>query len=700
MQSPLMTDEEQAAQGRHFRVPFRRSIGLLTALFVLLLVGGNAVQLGLEYLNALDASAQSTGNLAAVLEEYTRQTFESIDHQLDDLVRSLPPDPFGRGFNAAAVSARLDEVARRDRAIARVRLYGPRGMLRADSAGAPKQELNPLEREDFLFHRDHASAGLYVGLPFREGNQWVYPLSRRIEGPGHAFAGMAVAELEPLFLQQFFRSVHFDHEGAISLMRKDGYVLLRFPDLPNAVGYRGTGDPYFSKQMAGLDHGEAMARSVLDGVERIGYFRTVADLPLIVAVSQSRQGALAPWWSTVRRDIAIMGCVLLAVAVLVVVVYRQQASLERTQAATRRMETHMQLRMQAILANAPGVVFERMEEGGQPGRFAFVSQGAQELFGVNPEAVLADADSIAQQALPEERPALAQSLAKSVAEGSEWHHEFRILRPDGSVAWVRGSARLRRSGPAQRIWDGIFVDITRQKAADEQLRAAQRMEALGHLTGGVAHEFNNLLMAIQGNLELLEEGVGDPKEAASSAMASAQRGADLTQRLLAFARRQSLQPQQQDPNRIMQDLIDLLRGILGERVKVEPHLDARPWPIRCDRRRLENALITLAVNAKEAMPDGGTLRLATANTRLAAGQADCPAGDYVSIAVADTGAGMDPEAVRHAFDPFFSTKAVGHGAGLGLSTVYGFVKQSGGDVAIRSGIGDGTVVTMYFPRVG
>jgi len=269
-------------------------------------------------------------------------------------------------------------------------------------------------------------------------------------------------------------------------------------------------------------------------------------------------------------------------------------------------------------------------------------------------------------------------------------------------------ARRQAEGELQRLnetlEERIASEFRERRKAEETLRQAQKMESIGQLTGGIAHDFNNLLTVISGNLEQLQRRLApgaDGQRNAAAALRGVSRAALLTQRLLAFSRRQPLQPKVVDPNSLILNISDLLRRTLGEAISIETIGLGGAWPILADAIEIENALINLAVNARDAMPEGGRLTLETANSPLDAATAAAHGvapGDYVCIAVRDTGTGMPPEVVEKAFEPFFTTKDIGQGTGLGLSQVYGFVKQSGGHVAIDSQVGKGTTVTLHFPR--
>jgi PAS domain S-box-containing protein len=242
---------------------------------------------------------------------------------------------------------------------------------------------------------------------------------------------------------------------------------------------------------------------------------------------------------------------------------------------------------------------------------------------------------------------------------------------------------------------------------EEVLRQSQKMEAVGQLTGGVAHDFNNLLQVIIGNLDTISRSQNQESprlvKAVQSAMSGAKRAAALTQRLLAFSRRQPLDPKPIDVNALISGMSDLLHRSLGETIELEVVRAARPWTIEADANELESALLNLALNARDAMAQGGRLTIETANADIdrayAATQSEVLPGQYISISVSDTGSGMSEAVVAQAFEPFFTTKPVGQGTGLGLSQVYGFVKQSGGHVRIYSEVGQGTTIKVYLPRL-
>ncbi|HEX3710423.1 MAG TPA: CHASE3 domain-containing protein [Pseudolabrys sp.] len=253
----------------------------------------------------------------------------------------------------------------------------------------------------------------------------------------------------------------------------------------------------------------------------------------------------------------------------------------------------------------------------------------------------------------------------------------------------------------------LLEQVSRREQVESQLRQAQKMEAVGQLTGGIAHDFNNMLGVIGGSLELMQRRIkkGDfaIERFLEAALKAMQRAATLTHHLLAFSRQQPLAPEIIDANRMIADMSDLLRSTLGEHIRIEVVSAAGLWHSHADSHQLESALLNIAINARDAMPDGGKLTIETANAYLddayCRQQVDVTPGQYVLIAVTDTGGGMKPEIVARAFDPFFTTKATGKGTGLGLSQVYGFVKQSKGHIKIYSEVGAGTTAKLYLPRI-
>ncbi len=348
-------------------------------------------------------------------------------------------------------------------------------------------------------------------------------------------------------------------------------------------------------------------------------------------------------------------------------------------------------------------------------------------------------DQVVETVHPDDKAGLIVAMETSMAAGGPYAHQYRTRRADGKFYWLEANGRVELSPDGKPLrFPGVLLDIEARRAveaerdraaaalralndtleqrvaerteelmhAEEQLRHSQKMEAVGQLTGGLAHDFNNLLAGISGSLELMQtrlaQGrISDLDRYLTGAQGAAKRAAGLTQRLLAFSRRQTLDPKAASINRLVSGMQDLITRSVGPAIHVETAFAGGLWASFVDVGQLENALLNLCLNARDAMPDGGKLTIETANRwfdERAARQRGLEPGQYVSLCVSDTGTGMSPDVIDRAFDPFFTTKPTGQGTGLGLSMVHGFAGQSGGTARIYSELAKGTMICIYLPR--
>jgi PAS domain S-box-containing protein len=314
-------------------------------------------------------------------------------------------------------------------------------------------------------------------------------------------------------------------------------------------------------------------------------------------------------------------------------------------------------------------------------------------------------DSLLQPFLEHEREEVRAVFAKAMASGAlEFERRIRLKLEPSTYRWVhvKGRTHYRDGMPTRLV--GVVADVTERRMMDMQLRQAQKMEAVGQLTGGIAHDFNNLLMVIGGSLEVLESQVPDEPKAQrffNAAKRGVERGATLNQQLLAFSRRQDLQSQTVCVDDLLRNFETLLGRAVGETVALDISPPTHRWCCRTDPHQLETAILNLAINARDAMPQGGRLIIGTALRHVSVREADAlaaEAGAYVAIRIQDSGTGMSPETAARIFDPFFTTKPTGKGTGLGLSQVYGFVRQSGGFIVVESDIGRGTTIELCLPH--
>ena len=370
--------------------------------------------------------------------------------------------------------------------------------------------------------------------------------------------------------------------------------------------------------------------------------------------------------------------------------------------ARKRMEVALhdsETRFRQLAENIPAVFWLGEID---PPRALYVSPAFERVWGRSRESHHADPTGFFEAVHPEDRGRLRRAQARLPQEGFDV--EFRIVHPDGSVRWVHDRAFPvpEEPGSPRRV-AGITTDVTEHKLLEEQLHQAQKMESLGRLAGGMAHDFNNLMTAVLGHVSFAASSLpaahaarGELDEIREAAL----RASELTRQLLAFARRQLVAPRVVDVNALVVSLDGLLRRLIGEDVELSTQLESAPLCARIDPSQLEQVLVNLAVNARDAMPAGGRLVLVSADVSVhEARHPALPVGRYVRVSVSDTGHGIAPELLEHLFEPFFTTKESGRGTGLGLATCYGIVRQCGGQIEVESAPGEGARFHVYLPWV-
>jgi len=392
------------------------------------------------------------------------------------------------------------------------------------------------------------------------------------------------------------------------------------------------------------------------------------------------------------------------------------------------------------LALAAGAIIGTWNWDLRTDRFT-VDEGFARGFGLDPALgrERLSLEQIITSVHPEDRPGLIAAIDEVIARGGAYAHQYRVRRADGRYYWIEANGRVDHSPEGIALsFPGVLIDVEDRRSieaerdrataalralndtlelrvaertaelihAEEKLRQSQKMEAVGQLTGGLVHDFNNLLAGISGALDLMgmriaQGRLNDIDKYMLAAQSAAKRAAALTHRLLAFSRRQTLDPRPLDVNLLVEGMTELIQRTVGPSILVETVSAPDLWPASVDASQLENAILNLCINSRDAMPDGGRIIIETANQWLDAEAAlanDLPAGEYLSLTVTDTGTGMAPGVIAKAFDPFFTTKPIGEGTGLGLSMIYGFAKQSGGQVRISSELGKGTSMCIHLPR--
>ena len=379
-------------------------------------------------------------------------------------------------------------------------------------------------------------------------------------------------------------------------------------------------------------------------------------------------------------------------------------ALVRTDITEIKSSQHkLRVRGEIIESLAEGVSVTRLDDM----TLVFANRKFSDMFGYAPGELIGKHVSILNAGTEEDAQKTAEEIGASVEATGAWNGEILNSKKDGSTFWCAATVSTYVHSDLGPAAISIHSDITDRKKLEAQMQSIRRLEALGQLTGGVAHDFNNLLSIINGNADLLGMKAGtdeDIKTKVNSIKQAVNRGSSLTQRLLAFSRNQPLAPVLADINDLVEGLALMLDRTLGDDIDLDVKVPTDSWTSEIDTHQFEDALLNLAINARDAMPDGGNLMIEIENVEMENSSREIPddlaQGDYIKLSVGDDGTGMSEEILEKAMEPFFTTKEVGRGSGLGLSMVYGFVKQSNGHLEVRSKVGNGTTVIMYLPRSG
>ncbi len=653
-----------------------------------------------------DDVKRDSGNLSRGFAEHVNRTIEGVEQVMLLLRAAYAADPAQIKLSHWAAPR-----AFRNQLTLQIAIIGPDGMLRDSNLGVPATPVDLSDRAHFRAQLDPKRDDLYISVPVlgRVSNRTTIQLSRKLFDAAGQFAGVLVVSIDTDTLATFYQSIQIG-AGEILLVGTDGVVRARGPINREGIGQQIAGTA-LAPMLNANGSGNLAADSVIDGVPRLYGYRRLEHYPLLVAVGYARSDVEGP----LLRHMVSSGATALGLSVLVMLVgaalLKREGRLQRTQralasrnealrqSAARLHDSERQLRRFIEAAPVALAMFDRNH------RIIAVSETYRKfkLGGFPLEAVLGrSVDQISPPTDPRwaDRRRRCQAGEILSSDGEEF------TGPDGKPSWHRWELRPWVAADGTIGGTVYFTEnITTRVETEAALRQSQKLEALGRLTGGIAHDFNNLLAVVMLNADMLaEELAGEPdlEGLAKGIVTSARSGADLTQRLLAYARRQTLQPKVIDLGAFLQEQLLMIRRSLGPAITIEPRVDPALASVEVDPSQVGDALLNLAINARDAMPDGGRITIAARNRVLTdadiVGLQDAHPGPHVELSVTDTGVGMPADVLEHAADPFFTTKGVGEGSGLGLSMVDGFVRQSGGHMVISSTPGEGTCVTLFLPQ--
>jgi PAS domain S-box-containing protein len=560
------------------------------------------------------------------------------------------------------------------------------GNILYDAAGPISRKVNVVDRDYFQAHRTNPDLDLLMTGPTlsRLDGRWALFLTRRLNHPDGSFAGVAAGAIQLDTLQDIFNGLSTGKAGVVALFTTSGRLLVRKPSGAAAIDRdisQGSAIAHLRQASSGVYE----TRSRADGIDRIVIFRRVGSYPLGILIGISRAELYASWFARIVLVASALGCLLLLAAGLAVSLRRELRKRAIAERVARTFADEIR-----ILTDYASDLLLRLD---WDGLCRFASPACASILGHPDHALVMR--NWKHLVHPDDLSLLNGGLLNRATPRTT---VLRMRHQDGSWRQIEAHARAVPSG------SGVIVvgrDVTHRMDLEAKLRQAHRMEALGQLTAGVAHDFNNILQAQLGCLELLQDVLtesSEPWALASQALELGERGARLTSQLRSFSRQQHLQPQAIPVAAFLAHLIETIAKVVQPQIRLAQSVEAAIPAIFADRAHLESALLNLVLNARDAMPDGGTILIEARTANPEPADADGPAPLSVVLSVSDDGEGMEAATLERACEPFFTTKGV-NGTGLGLSSVQGFVAQSGGEFHIASEPGRGTVAQLSLPGV-
>jgi PAS domain S-box-containing protein len=673
---------------------------LLAGATVILFAGSFGWTIYDARLKARQQALQQAGNIALAIEAEIARAVIGLDQSIQAAVKGMAT-PGLETMDPALRQAILFTGAPVYEGSNGVFIHNETGRLMYESVSIAPQSLNISDRGYFQVHRSQHDLGLVISPPIRAhvDGKWIIVLSRRINHPDGSFAGVVARPLNLSFFRSLFDALDIGRGGDINLANADGLLVTRRPFEEQDIGRDLSSSALFNS-LRRAPAGAFEAKSSIDRIIRLYSYRRVENLPLVIGVGIPLREIYAPWLQrTLILATVLLVCLLIS-GFAASAVWREIWRRRQGQTAAERRAAEALSRLNTLFgASVDMMVVVRVTDAGE---FVYeaVNPVWEEMFGLPATQAIGQSPLVCP----------AAKFAETVTAGLRQCHEqilpvrvaFTIPKPNQTRHWEGLITPVLSQDGKIRAMIAVARNTTERNLFEAGLRQSQRMEAMGQLTAGVAHDFNNMLQGILGSLDLLHDQAGlddEGRACVDVAADAARRGATLVHRLLAFSRKQPLDPVLLRPEHVVADMAQLLSHVLGAQIRLETLVEEQPGPVCADLSQLQNCLFNLAINARDAMPSGGAIRLRVGNASVeSVKNAGLLAGEYTFFAMQDEGDGMTPETLERALEPFFTTKPVGQGTGLGLPMVQGFARQSGGDLRIQTSPGQGTTVTMWLPR--
>ncbi len=667
-------------------------IFLCTAI-VVMLWSALVYDVGRSRTTAMEVARRDLTNLAIASRENVAGTVSAIDQLLMAIAAAHAMHP-----GEYRIPEWIERSPLMRGLLFQITLIASDGIIRGSSMGG--EGLDMSDRPHFRHHLDPSASQPFISVPLlgRVSGKWSVQFTRRLTDADGRFDGVVVISLDPFHLSQFFESLNLGGNGSALLAGRDGIIRARRGLNNQPIGQNIADGPLF-EHLRTATSGTFVARSGIDGVERVYGYTALTDYPLVISLGFSTDTVLAS--SRHQRNVYLVagGLGTFGIVALTGILLRESNRRRRQELDAHAREQLQEQRefLDRVIENVPATIFVKDTSR----RFVLINRSGEKLWGLGRDQVIG---RTTEEIFPPTTAELVrehdQQLLTTDSELTVQEHP--VETPANGTRWVAGRRLcIRRADGTPQYLLGVLEDVTERRAVEQQLRQAQKMEAVGNLTGGLAHDFNNLLLIIIGNLDLLAMEVADNPAAAKMVervLEAGLRGAELTRQMLAFSRRQPLQPKTIEVNALIDNIMKMLARTLGENIELQVHAAPDLPSVFIDAAQLEAALVNIAINARDAMPNGGRLMVETAVAEIdGRTHPEMHPGAHVVISITDTGAGMPPDVLSRIFEPFFTTKQKGEGTGLGLSMVYGFVTQSGGNVTAYSEVGRGTTFRIYIP---